>query len=143
MIAQMQETSMDNDAAWHPQADMVLSALEAASWAGERRQHARATYRARATLKFFADGANQPEHVLYTRDFNHRGIGFVTLDRLPLGYGGILRLPNPREPEKTLSIQCTLFRCRQAVGEWYEGALQFNRDQVELLVEGGDGVGEE
>ncbi len=145
MTAQMQETSSENSPAWHPQADMVLSALEAGSWLDERRQQVRTAYRARALLKLHTDGPAEPDRVLYTRDVSHRGIGFITQDRLPLGYGGILKLPSPRTPNKTLTIQCTLFRCRLAAPGWYEGALQFNRDQMEFLLENGcgDPVGDE
>ncbi|HEX4056587.1 MAG TPA: hypothetical protein VHX86_20190 [Tepidisphaeraceae bacterium] len=145
MTAELHETSTENGPAWHPQADMVLSALEAGSWFDERREQARTAYRAKVFLKLHTDGPDEPDRVLYTRDVSHRGIGFVTQDRLPLGYGGILKLPSPRTPGKMLSIQCTLFRCRLTAAGWYEGALQFNRHQWEFLVESGCGnlVGDE
>jgi hypothetical protein len=139
MTAQMQDIKQEEATDWQPQADMVLSALEAASWADDRRKQPRIAYRVKATLKLFADGSDEPARILYTRDVNHRGIGFVTRDRLPLGYGGILNLPSPQAPTKMLSIQCTLFRCRPAASGWYEGALQFNRDQWEFMAENTSG----
>jgi hypothetical protein len=36
---------------------------------------------------------------------------------------------------KTLAIPCTLYRCRVAAPGWYEGALHFNRDQMEFFVD--------
>jgi hypothetical protein len=88
-------------------------------------------YRATAMLSLFADAPGSSARVLYTRDVNERGIGFVTRDRLPLGYGGVLRLP-ARTQGQIFSIPCTLYRCRLAAPGWYEGALHFNRDQSEF-----------
>jgi hypothetical protein len=137
MTLQTQEAQEENTANWHPQAEMVLSALEAAHPRDDRRQQRRNAFRVRATLKLFTDSPDEPARVLYTRDANHRGIGFVTRNRLPLGYGGILELPSLRTPGKILTIQCTLSRCRLTAAGWYEGALHFNRDQWEFLVESG------
>ena len=54
-------------------------------------------------------------------------MGFITRHRLPLGYGGRVQVLGPRgEP---ITIQCTLYRCREAAPGWYEGALYFNREQ--------------
>ncbi|MGD0464227.1 MAG: hypothetical protein ABSB74_17225 [Tepidisphaeraceae bacterium] len=135
MPAQIQDTQTQNTADWHPQADMVLSALEAAIPKDDRRKQTRAAFRVRASLKLFTDCSDEPARILYTRDANHRGIGFVTRARLPLGYGGILQLPSLRTPAKILTIQCTLSRCCLAAVGWYEGALHFNRDQWEFLVD--------
>lgn len=114
------------------EAALVLTALEAAGGKENRRQSVRTTYRATAMLWLFADAPGSSARVLYTRDVNERGIGFVTRDRLPLGYGGVLRLPSPRSPGQVFSIPCTLYRCRLAAPGWYEGALHFNRDQCEF-----------
>jgi hypothetical protein len=135
MSVQMQDTETENTTDWHPQAEMVLSALEAASPIDDRRKQTRSAFRVQAALKLFTDCSDEPARILYTRDANHRGIGFVTRARLPLGYGGILELPSLRTPGKMLTIQCTLSRCRLAAAGWYEGALHFNRDQWEFLVE--------
>ena len=115
------------------EAGMVLTALEAGSWKEERRRMPRIAYRIKALLWLFADTPGAAPRVLYTRDADHRGIGFITRDRLPLGYGGILRLVSPHDSTKILSIPCTLVRCRMAAPQWYEGALHFNRDQAEFL----------
>ncbi|HEY1922876.1 MAG TPA: hypothetical protein VGG44_08915 [Tepidisphaeraceae bacterium] len=134
MTVQIPDTEAENGAAWHPQAEMVLSAFEAAN-PDDRRRQVRNAFRVRASLKLFTDCSDEPARVLYTRDANHRGIGFVTRTRLPLGYGGIIEIPSLRNPAKILTIQCTLSRCRLAAAGWYEGALHFNRDQWEFLVE--------
>jgi len=125
-----------DDTAASQEAAMVLTALEAAGGRENRRQCIRSTYRSIAKLSLFADPPGSSARVLYTRDVNVRGVGFVTRERLPLGYGGILRLAGPRTPERTFNIPCTLYRCRLAAPGWYEGALQFNRDQDEFRASG-------
>lgn len=113
---------------WPPEVDLILSAMEAAQDAEcERRHRQRLPYRARAELRLFSDAADAAPWVLYTRDVDSRGLGFITPHRLPLGYGGTLALLAPTG--RKLRIPCTLFRCRQAVQGWYEGALYFNREQ--------------
>jgi len=118
---------------WQAEAGIILSALEAGSWKEQRRERMRSAYRVKAALRLFAEPPPAPGRVLYTRDVDHRGIGFVTRDRLPLGYGGIIRLPSNRTPGKILNISCTLYRCRETAQGWYEGALHFNRDQMDFL----------
>ena len=127
-------TMHEEEPVWPQDAGMVLTALETAGWKDERRQHRRTAYRVRATLRMFADAPAARTRVLYTRDVDHRGIGFITRERLPLGYGGMVRLPGPKT-SKTLNIACTLYRCRMAAPGWYEGALHFNRDQAEFLTD--------
>ena len=83
-----------------------------------------------AMLALFADSPDLPARIIYSRDINERGIGFVTRERLPLGYGGILSLPGPHPRGQVFNIPCTLYRCRLAAPGWYEGALHFNRDQT-------------
>jgi len=125
--------SITREPDWQAQAGMVLSALEAGNWHEQRREQVRSAYRVKAALRLFAEPPPAPARILYTRDVDHRGIGFVTRDRLPLGYGGIIRLPSNRRSGKTLNIPCTLYRCREAASGWYEGALHFNRDQMDFL----------
>ncbi len=116
------------------EAAMIMTALEAAAGREDRRQEARATYRATVAFRLFADPPGTAERILYARDANHRGLGFITRDRLPLGYGGIIKLPS-RVSGNMLTIACTLYRCRLAAPGWYEGALHFNRDQGEFAIE--------
>ena len=113
---------------WPPEVDLILSAMDAASHPeNDGRRDSRLAYRVRAELKLFADDADQTPWVLYTRDVDPRGVGFITPHRLPLGYGGWVELLTPRGRKQRIS--CTLYRCRQAVPGWYEGALYFNREQ--------------
>jgi hypothetical protein len=86
----------------------------------------------RAVLRLFSDGPDVPPWVVYTRDVHARGLGFVSPHRLPLGYGGSIEIPDPCDPQATLSIHCTLLRCREAAPGWYEGSLYFNREQPEF-----------
>jgi hypothetical protein len=117
------------DPPWPPEADIILSAMEAAEGLhnNERREHDRLPYRTRAQLRLFSDPAGTEPWMLYTRDVNARGLGFITPHRLPLGYGGWIELVSPRG--RKIRANCTLFRCREAVKGWYDGALYFNREQ--------------
>jgi hypothetical protein len=111
-----------------PEAEMVISALEAAGGKhDDRRRHPRRRFRAVASLHLFSDAAGTPLWKLYTRDVSVRGVGFVTRDRLPLGYGGLLEIPGPSG--RMMSVNGTLFRCRDIGNGWFEGALYFNREQ--------------
>lgn len=133
MAGQIESMDIQSDDSALPQeAAMVLTAMEAAGGRENRRKGARTTYRSTASLWLFADAPGSSARVLYTRDVNERGIGFVTRERLPLGYGGVLRLPGPQTPGQIFSIPCTIYRCRLAAPGWYEGALHFNRDQTEF-----------
>jgi hypothetical protein len=146
------------DELWPPEVDLILSAMEAARAeapvdahaeahgasgdgpadphaelaAPERRHGGRTPYRVRAALRLFSDAPGQAPWSLYTRDVDRRGLGFITPHRLPLGYGGTIELHAPSGRKVTLP--CTLFRCRQTVQGWYEGALSFHRDQDDFDV---------
>lgn len=114
---------------WPAEVDLVISALDAASGgiACDRRALPRRPYRRPARLRLFADAPTAAPWELYTRDANPRGIGFVTRQRLPLGYGGKVRLLAP--DGEVAEIGCTVLRCRQVAGGWFEGALTFNQFQ--------------
>jgi hypothetical protein len=137
------------DELWPAEVDLILSALDAASsgststGAGgggstqddsvDRRLRSRTPYRVRAELKLFSDPADAKPWLLYTRDIDAKGVGFITAHRLPLGYGGWIELFTPRGEK--VRVNCTLFRCREAAPGWYEGALYFNREQWQFEVE--------
>lgn len=116
--------------AWPREVDLIISALEAAQGQGlnERRGTTRTSYRTQAELKLFSDRDGNDPWVLYTRDMDSRGVGFITRHRLPLGYGGLVRFVLPDGSE--LEANCTLLRCREAAPGWFEGALSFNREQA-------------
>jgi hypothetical protein len=113
------------------QVEMILSAIETGQFARrERREVSRAPYRVEAYLRLFSDLPDTDPWLIYTRDANDKGLGFITAHRLPLGYGGILDIEAP--DGQMLSIQCTLLRCREAAPGWFEGSLYFNRMQPEF-----------
>lgn len=114
--------------AFPPEVDLILSAMEAAHDPEvDRREHHRRPFRALVKLRLFSDPPNIEPWILYSRDIDARGMGFITPHRLPLGYGGWIELI--ASDNCKMRIHCTLFRCRQAVQGWYEGALYFNREQ--------------
>lgn len=120
---------------WPPEVDMILSAMEAACDPAEldRRYRHRMPYHVRGELRLYSDPPGAPAWAVYSRDVDPRGMGFITPHRLPLGYGGIIELFAPAG--RKLQVPCTLFRCRQSVEGWYEGALYFNREQPAFDVE--------
>lgn len=138
------------ETAWPGQVELILSALEtglhrAGGPAGsiaapdeERRLARRTPYRVRAWLRLFSDGRDAPPRPLFTRDVGARGLGFITPQRLPLGYGGLVELAAP--DGRAASVHCTLVRCRQAAPGWFEGCLAFNREQPDLVPEGDRGA---
>lgn len=108
--------------------ELILSAMDAARFRGPDRRHlTRLPYRVLGRLTLYSDPDGQPV-TIYTRDVDPRGLGFLTRERLPLGYGGTLQLPDPDGNE--LTIACSIYRCREAVPGWFEGALYFNRQQT-------------
>src|ERR1041384_7503765 len=113
---------------WPPEVQIILSALEAARSPLGRRPDRRAlkrrSYRVRAHLYLFSDPHDAPPWVLYTSDVSARGLGFICRGRLPLGYGGTLKIALPSG--RPSSIGCTLLRCRETANGWYDGALYFN-----------------
>lgn len=114
--------------------EFILSALEAGQYSiRNRRKEHRARYRVAGSLKLYSDTPQAPPWTLYIRDIDTRGLGFVTRHRMPLGYGGILTLRNPQG--KTIKIDCTLLRCREAVSGWFEGGMYFNREQADFAAQ--------
>jgi hypothetical protein len=110
---------------------MVLSALEAGrhARAHERRHNRRRPLRATAALRLHAD-ADRPPITVYTRDVGGRNVGFVTQERLPLGYGGTIELPGLNgDPTR---IACVLLRCSPSVNGWYDASAAFNRLQPQF-----------
>lgn len=126
--ARLPQTQSTED--WPVEVDLILSAMDAAyPRAGkERRSRSRNSYRTCAKLRLFAHDPLSPPVLLYTRDLHERGIGFITRQRLPLGYGGIVQLT--LENGHVLSAHCTIYRCRPAINDWFEGALHFSTPQT-------------
>ncbi|HZZ45053.1 MAG TPA: hypothetical protein VFE58_19105 [Tepidisphaeraceae bacterium] len=114
--------------------DFILSALEAGATSAQmdKRQGFRIPYRAVGKLKLYS-AQNGERVTVYTRDVCPRSLGFVSQEQLPLGYGGILELKGPDGREMRLDV--TLLRCREAVPGWFEGALYFNRQQIDFSAE--------
>ena len=111
--------------------EFILSALEAGAGTfqgQDRRKGDRCSYRVSAALKLYSDDPKAPPATLYVRDVGPGGLGFVTRHRLPLGYGGILTIEAP--DGRSLKIDCTLLRCREAIQGWFEGSMYFNREQT-------------
>lgn len=117
------------------QSRMILSAMEAAArgrlapTAYERRgnDQTRRAFRGEGDLNLFADAEGTKPWKLFLRDADPRAIGFVTPDRLPLGYGGRLQLVLPDGGR--VDAEVTIVRCRTCYGGWFEGAAYFHTPQ--------------
>ena len=113
---------------------MILSAMDMTPPAQTDSRHGRRLpYRVRAELRLHSDAPGDQPWIVYTRDVDPRGVGFISPHRLPLGYGGWVELLTPSG--RRSRIACTLFRCREVLPGWYEGALYFNRQQWMFAVE--------
>lgn len=113
------------------EAEMILSAMDAAAVrpAVDRRTGSRRGSRGVADLRLYAHGDDAPPMKLYTRDISSTTVGFITQDRLPLGYNGLVRI-TLNDGGDVITASCQVYRCRPAVGGWYEGALHFTRRRV-------------
>jgi hypothetical protein len=115
---------------WTPEIDLIMSALDAGSGQvkTERRSRERQVHNAIASLRLYAD-ADSPidPPLLFVRDANARGLGFITQHSLPLGYSGRVSIETP--DGELIEVSCTVYRCRPCSGDWYEGALTFSKPQ--------------
>src|SRR5687768_5238496 len=99
--------------AYPREVEFVISALEAGPRPQHERQKVKRTrYRARATLHLFSDGAEGAPALLYSRHVSAQALGFLTSRRLPLSYGGMLKIPTP--DGRVVEVACTVLRCREA-----------------------------
>jgi hypothetical protein len=113
--------------AWNQQMDGLGDQPSVRLDSEERRTGERFPYRVCAELRLFRDPPGSGAWLLYVRDVDSRGMGFISQHRLPLGYGGYVDVVAPSG--QSLSIPGTLLRCREVVPGWYEGAMNFNREQ--------------
>ena len=121
---------LDVGQSWPREVEMMISAIEAAPRTlRDRRKRYRTAHRTVASLKLFVDG-DRRSRTLYTRNVDSRGVGFLSPERLPLGYGGTIELLAPSG--ETVTANCTIFRCSEMVNGWYEAALSFNTEQWKL-----------
>jgi len=130
MISTVASQAVTTD--WPPEVDLILSAMEAASarpsgTGANRRGGPRNSYRTCAELKLFADNPLDGPTRIYTRDIHDRGLGFITRQRLPLGYGALVELDLP--DGRRVKTHCTVYRCRETINGWFEGAVQFTTAQ--------------
>jgi hypothetical protein len=129
------EDELSTEGGFPAEVQFVLSALDAVPEAiQERRTLQRAEYRVKAMLRLFSDAPDAPPLRLYVRNISERAMGFICPERLPLGYGGLVLLPAP--DGRILHVHCTTLRCREATPGWYDGAVYFNRPQVDFRMPG-------
>lgn len=122
------------DVRWPKEADFIISAIEAGGYGGpDEREVPRSVYRVTALLKLFSDDPDWPGWPLYTREVSVRALGFVTPHCVPLSHGGSVELATPSG--KIVRAGCTILRCREAAPGWFEGAIYFNREQMDFAPE--------
>ena len=112
---------------WPHDAQVVMSSLEAgrAGGASERRMRQRRHFRVKAYLQLFGERIEEPAILLYARNLDDRGMGFVTQTRLPVSRGGVVQFRAANGAPVRTSIMVT--RCREVSPGWYEGSVQFIR----------------
>jgi len=118
-------------------ADLIAEALVAArdlatDESGDARRRDRRPVRATAALQLLTDNPEDAPWALFARDADPRNLGFLTEHPLPVGHGGRVRLATA--DGQTLDVGCTIYRCRECVPGWYEGALSFHKLQPALRV---------
>ena len=103
---------------WPAEVELVLSALEAAARRARRPPAVTRACRHRvpAELRLFSDTPGSAPWRLYTRDVSIRGVGFVTRDRLPLGYGGMIVLATPGRAAPSASTARSTAAATSATG---------------------------
>src|SRR5690349_15962261 len=73
---------------------LMISAFDAASsMLPDRRRAPRCSYRFRTLICLVGEPPGAPPHVVFTRDINEWGLGFLTRDNLPLARAGRIDLP--------------------------------------------------
>jgi hypothetical protein len=127
------------DQTWPPEVDIILSALEAGrasartiaesaarTSTGNRRRttNSRVQHRIRAELRLFSDVPGTDPWILFTRDVDVKGIGFLSKRHIPLGQSGRVTWVDPKGHLR--EAHCSVCRCREAAQGWYEGAVAFH-----------------
>lgn len=119
---------------WPTMATLILSALEAGAMPqANRRARGRVPYNARATLRLSGDAPGDEPRVLFTRDVNPHGLGFINVGQLPLGAAGVLRIAAPDGSMK--DVECTVARSRVLWADWCDGGVTFRFEQREFATE--------
>jgi hypothetical protein len=95
---------------------------EASSVPPERRRLPRAAYEVAATLA--TDGLDGEAFVLYTRDVNSGGSGFVSPGSLGNTQAATLKIPTPDGTVR--SLRCHVVRAREIAEGWVEGYVEFD-----------------
>ena len=124
---------------WPAEVELIISALDAGDGAASdthdnRRRHPRMPYRVIADLQLFSDQPGSAHGGSIPAMSRRTGLGFVTPHRLPLGYGGVVQLPSPAG--RPVSVNGTLFRCREVGNGWFEGAPVLQPRAVDLRATG-------
>jgi hypothetical protein len=109
---------------WPADAQAAMSKLET-SFAPLTEHRAAERRRYRTTARFWI--AAEQSTQFYVRDVSARGLGFICKDALTESLRGKLRLALP--DGGMMQVTGTILRCREFAPGWYEGALQFAREQ--------------
>jgi hypothetical protein len=99
-----------------------VQAYEAGHAPVERRRLPRAAYEVAATLA--TDGVSGTEFILYTRDVNSGGSGFVTPVDISDIKAATLKIPTPDGHVRHLA--CHVVRARDISEGWVEGYVEFD-----------------
>ena len=124
----------ENTSVFPAELQTVLAAFDSVSAMRlERRTRPRLPYRFRTTLWIVGAAPGAAPHVVFTRDVNEWGVGFMTRRAVPVGRDGNVALPLRLGP--ALRVDCTAGRCRPFLEGWHEGVLLFVDQQAALAEE--------
>jgi hypothetical protein len=98
----------------------------------ERRQVRRARYQTQAWLQPYDETGAIRSPLIFTRDLDPHGLGFIARQDLAVLGRAVLHLPATRGG--TVRLRCRLRRSRDISNRWFEGVVQFEQEQVKFAV---------
>jgi len=93
----------------------------------ERRRRLRTGYRTRAWLQPVDDTAATRPPLIFTRDLDTEGLGFLASQDLSALGDAVLHLPDATG--RAVRVPCHVRRSRDLEPGWFEGLLQFDASQ--------------
>jgi hypothetical protein len=98
----------------------------------ERRHVSRARYQTRAWLQPFDETGAIRSPVIFTRDLDPHGLGFIARQDLAVLGRAVLHLPACNG--STVRVRCRVRRSRDIAKGWYEGVVHFDQEQARFAV---------
>jgi hypothetical protein len=98
----------------------------------ERRHVSRARYQTRAWVQPYDETGAIRSPVIFTRDLDPHGLGFIARQDLAVLGRAVLHLPACNGA--TVRVRCRIRRSRDIAKGWFEGVVQFDHEQLRFAV---------